>query len=201
MTTTPKVSYIVSVCQTGTSTKLTSMKVGQVFDLVLSVQDLRPSGTWNGTKRVNGIDVTGMWPLVRGVYAAYCDVLYDKSLAKLVFYDDRHPQSFIGCFKFTDGYVNGPPQAFDAPDRINDVGAFTSSFGGNTAPVEVWRATMIAKKAGSLVFQPDLSDVSHPKCDTLVYGNDSVSPPEPSCVPASEVVLVPCAVTVSPATS
>ena len=186
----PEVSYTIAACQIGTSTKVTSMQVGQTFDLVLSVQDLRPSGTWTDS---GGI----VKPLVRGTFAAYCDVLYDKTLAKVTYYSGNGPGEFLGCFTFKNGYVNGPPQAYDAPDRINDVGAFTGAFGGNKLPVEVWRVRMTCKAAGPLVFRPDVSDVPSPKCITLVYGNDAATPPEQSYVAPADVVLIPCAVTVS----
>jgi hypothetical protein len=184
-----KVAYQLSACQIGTNTKLTAMTVGQSFDLVLTVQDLRPSGTWTDDHGVKK-------PLVRGVFAAYCDVLYDKHLAKLTQADASHPEWFLGCFTFKNGYVNGQ-RASDAADRINGAGAFTSAFGGNQSPVEVWRVRMTCRAPGSLVFKPDVSELSRPACDTLVYGNDNATPPEASYVGPGEVVLIPCAVTVS----
>ncbi len=194
----PKVSYSVTACKIGTNTKLTAMTVGQSFDLVMYVQDLRPSGNWQGTKLANGLEVTGTWPLIRGVFAAYCDVIYDKRIARPTFYSGSGNQAeFLSAFTFSDGYVNGPPRASDSPDRINDVGAFTSAFGGNQAPQEVWRLRMTCKGPGSLEFRPDVSDLQLPQCLTLVYGNDAAQPPEPSYVAPAEIVLIPSAITVS----
>jgi hypothetical protein len=192
----PKVVYSAAACQIGTSTKLTAMTVGQSFDLVLSVQDLRPSGTWSGMKLVNGLPTNGQWPLVRGVFSAYCDVRYDKALAKVTFADDSHPAWFVVCFTFAARYPNNHLAA-DAADRIDNVGAFASAACGNQSLTEVWRVRMTAKAAGSLVFYPDVSAVPHPQQNTLVYGNDSAIPPEPSYVAVEEIVTVPCAVTVS----
>ena len=183
------VSYTVSCCTIGTSTKLTTMPVGQVFDLVFQVQDLRPNGTWIDD---NGVKL----PLVRGVFAVFCDINYDKTKASILYYDDRYPQWYLPCFKFKNGYTNGA-MASDGPKGMNDVGAFTGSFGQDRTPVEVWRVTMRANKAGGMCFKPDISDVPHPMCDTLVYGNIGASPPEQSYVAPADVVLIPCAVTVT----
>jgi hypothetical protein len=182
-----QVAYTASVNQMGTSTKLRALTVGQSFDLVLSAQDLRPSGTWTdaqGTAK----------PKIRGVFAAYCDVKFDPNLAKLTHYSGG---DYLGCFTFSSRYPNGP-KASPAEDRINDVGAFASAFTGNRALVEVWRVRMTAKNAGALVFAPAVDQVPHPQCDTLVYGNIGAIPPEQSYVDPAQVVLIPCAVTVSP---
>lgn len=197
----PRAMYSVGVCQAGATTRLTSVKVGQTFDLVFYAQDLRPNGTWYGEKTVNGSQVTGTWPLVRGMFACYADVIYDKELARISgAYDGMSSSQFRNLFWFRNGYNYGPPQAFDAEDRIDNIGAFTFHTGINTAPVEIWRVRMLAKKAGALVFTPDVSELQSPKTDTLVYGNtnEAVSPPDPSLVPPSQIVLISCAVTVQP---
>lgn len=185
-----KVSYTASVQQTGATTKLTALTVGQAFDLSLSVQDLRPSGTWTDWKGQ-------VKPRVRGVFAAYCDVVYDPKLAKLAFYNSTSPKEYLACFTFAPRFPNGL-KATAAPDRINDAGAFASSFTGNRAPVEVWRVRMIAKSPGALVFTPAVDQVQQPDCATLVYGNIGAEPPEQSFMALDEILVIPCAVTVSP---
>lgn len=185
-----QVAYTVSVQQVGASAKLSALRVGQSFDLVLSVQDLRPSGTWVNARGLSRAKV-------RGVFAAYCDVEFDASLAKLTYYSDGGPSDYLRCFTFSSRYPNGTKAAF-AEDRIDDVGAFATAFGGNQAAVEVWRVRMSAKNPGGLVFTPSVDQVPHPACDTLVYGNIAADPPEQSYVAPGDVVLIPCAVTVSP---
>lgn len=183
-----QVAYTVSVNQMGTSAKLTSLTVRESFDLVLSVQDLRPSGTWTdaaGTAK----------PKIRGVFAAYCDVKFDSRLAKLTYFSS--PADYLGCFTFNDRFPNGP-KASPAADRINDAGAFAASFSGNSAPVEVWRVRMTAKNPGALVFTPAVDQVQQPQCATLVYGNIGAEPPEQSFMALDQIILIPCAVTVSP---
>ncbi len=196
-----QVSYTAAVTAIGTNTRLTALRVGQSFDLVLSVQDLRPSGTWNGTKLVRIgnelVSVTKDWQLESGVFAAYCDVRFDRELAKVTYYSGGGPAEYLGCFTFSARYPNGPKASF-ATDRINDVGAFATAFTGNSTPVEVWRVRMTSKNPGALVFSPTVDQVPHPACDTLVYGNIAADPPEQSYVAPGEVVLIPCAVTVSP---
>lgn len=183
-----QMSYTVSVNQPGTNTKLTALTVRQSFDLVLSVQDLRPSGNWT--------DARGRTrPKVRGVFAAYCDVTFDPELAKLTYYNGEN--DYLGCFTFSTRFPNGL-KATPADDRIDDAGAFSSAFSGNGAPVEVWRVRMTAKSPGALVFTPAVDQVRHPQCDTLVYGNIGANPPEDSFVALDKIVLIPCAVTVSP---
>lgn len=185
-----QVVYTASVQQAGTSTKLTALTVGQSFDLVLSVQDLRPSGTWTDWKGQ-------VKPKERGVFAAYCDVAYDPKLAKITFYNSTSPKEYLACFTFSARFPNGPRALF-ATDRINDAGAFAMAFTGNRAPVEVWRVRMTAKNPGALVFAPTVDQVARPECDTLVYGNIGADPPEQSGVDTAGIVLIPCAVTVSP---
>jgi len=76
-----RVLHRVAVVSPGTSTPITSVKVGQEFDLVLYTQDLRPNP--NGDR-------------IRGVFAAYTDVLYDKLYASVRTYETQtlsFPQS------------------------------------------------------------------------------------------------------------
>lgn len=188
----PKVSYTLAVTQVGNNTKLTQLKAGAMFDLVCYAQDLRPNGTWT--------DWTGtVKPLVRGTYAVYLDVYYDSKLARSIYYTGTNTvgPEFRDHFTFANGYINGR-QANLVPNRMNDVGAFSERPGINTAPVEIWRLRMKTVKPGSLSFTPNLDDLAHPRCDTLVYGNIAADPPEQSFVLPSEIVLVPCAVTVQP---
>jgi len=67
-----RVLHKVAVVQPGTSTPITSVKVGQEFDLVLYTQDLRPNP--NNDR-------------IRGVFAAYTDVLYDKLYSSVRTYE------------------------------------------------------------------------------------------------------------------
>ncbi|MDZ4821113.1 MAG: Ig-like domain-containing protein, partial [Planctomycetota bacterium] len=64
--TTPIVEYVIRTLAPGTDTPITSILAGRDFDLQVRVRDLRIDGNNS-----------------RGVYAAFLDVLYDKSLAKV----------------------------------------------------------------------------------------------------------------------
>ncbi len=63
---TPIVEYVIRALAPGTDTPITSILAGRDFDLQVRVRDLRNDGNKS-----------------RGVYAAFLDVLYDKSLAKV----------------------------------------------------------------------------------------------------------------------
>lgn len=81
----PKIQYTFKAVPTGTTdalaaTGLTSVQAGQTYDLVLIGQDLRPNGTFT----LPDPDNPGQFltkPLLRGVYAGYTDLLYDKSFS------------------------------------------------------------------------------------------------------------------------
>lgn len=62
-----KVSYVVQTVAPNSNNVISSIPVNQEFDLVLSTQDLRPNPNGN---------------LLRGVWAAYIDILFDNSLVK-----------------------------------------------------------------------------------------------------------------------
>src|SRR6187399_2898306 len=115
-----KVNYTAHIYQVGTRTLPSEVRVSQEFDLAISVTDLRPRGTYiyRGLSK----------PLLRGVFAAYCDVLYDKSRAR-VWGLSAEPTAveFFSSFTFSPHYQSGE-MAFDGPDRINELGAFSGSF-------------------------------------------------------------------------
>jgi hypothetical protein len=167
-----KVNYTAHVYAPGGHAPLTAMAVGQVFDMAIAVRDLRPSGTYTyrGLTR----------PLVRGVYAAYCDVLYDKTRARLFGLSSQLPTPTEFFLAFTFGPQFTLSQlAFDGTDRINELGAAAgATTGGGTTAVELARVRMQTRKAGPLTFTPDINQLPHPLCDTLLYGNIAATPPE-----------------------
>jgi len=65
--TAPKVNYTLTTVAPGTNTPLSAVSFGKEFDLVLSTQDVRPNP--NGD-------------LIRGVFAAYIDVLFNSAIVK-----------------------------------------------------------------------------------------------------------------------
>src|SRR6476661_8688002 len=100
-----KVNYTAHIYQVGTRTVPSEVRVGQEFDLAISVKDLRPRGTYiyRGLSR----------PLLRGVFAAYCDVLYDKSRARVLGLPaGPTAEEFFSSFTFSAYYQNGE-MAFD----------------------------------------------------------------------------------------
>ncbi len=172
---TPKVNYTAHIYQVGTRTLPAELRVSQVFDLAIAVKDLRPRGTYI----YRGLSKS----LLRGVFAAYCDVLYDKSRARMLGLPaEPTAEEFFSSFTFSPHYQNGE-MAFDGPDRINELGAFATSFTGlGVAAFEVARVQMQAIQSGPLTFTPDVTKLPHPQCDTLVFGNLAADPPEESYV-------------------
>lgn len=176
-----KVRYTVKPCQIGTRTLLTNVPLSALFDLVLTVKDLRPSGTYNR----NGVNR----PLVRGVFAAYCDILYERTYTEILGLTQGTASEYLKAFRFSPQYPNGRT-AYDDADRMRQVGAFASAFSLGTGELEVARVRMQARRVGLHTFTLDFSSLSHPKCDTLVYGNIGANPPEESYVSPSEIQRV-----------
>lgn len=189
---TPKMNYTAHIYSVGTKSSLPYLVVGQVFDLAITVRDLRPCGTYT----YKGLTK----PRVRGVYAAYCDVLYDKARARLFGLSSQFPTppEFFGAFTFGPQFTLSQ-FAFDGPDRINELGAAAgASMGGGTAAVELARVRMQARKAGPLSFSPDISQLPLPLCNTLLYGNIAATPPEDEFRIEPEFIqLVPVTVNVN----
>jgi len=187
---TPKVNYTAHIYQAGTRTLPSEVCVSQEFDLAISVRDLRPRGTYN----YRGLAK----PLLRGVFAAYCDVIYDPSRARVMgLPDSPTAEEFFSSFTFSAHYQNGE-MAFEGADRINELGAFATTFTGlGVAAFEVVRVQMQAIKSGPLTFTPDVTKLPHPQCDTLVFGNLAASPTEESYVISpQEIYLVGVSVNV-----
>ena len=111
--TTPIVEYVVRTLAPGTMTPITSILAGREFDLELRVRDLRNDGNKS-----------------RGVFAAYVDLLYDKSLAKV-----RVPEiqsitnvgALTGSFTLTYGSgLKTAPIVFDL-ESVDGAAAFPAS--------------------------------------------------------------------------
>lgn len=176
-----KVRYTVKPCQIGTRTLLTNVPRSALFDLVLTVRDLRPRGTYT-----QGVVIK---PLVRGVFAAYCDILYERSYTQIVGLSQGTPAEYLSAFTFGPQYPNGR-SAYDAADRMRRVGAFASAYQLGTGELEVARVRMQARREGLHTFTLDFDSLPHPQCDTLVYGNIGAEPPEESYVYPSEIQRV-----------
>jgi hypothetical protein len=180
---TPKVEYSFTATKVGTTTPATAFKVGDEIDVVLYVRDLRPAGTWYGTKLINGVNVTKTWPLARGVFAAYADVPFDPTVLSL--------ESVAVNTTYKDG------QRFvSVGNMLDDTGAFTEAMGGlGTGKRELLRFRFKCFW-GDTTLQCYFDSIKSPEYDTLVYGNDAAQPPEPSYVGPSEITVIPVAVTV-----
>jgi hypothetical protein len=185
-----KVNYSIKCYTPNTTNILTKIKNGEEFDLALLVQDLRPEGTyqsWDGQTK----------DLIRGVFAAYCDILYNKNYSRIIqpIIGVDNTASFLSAFVFNTFYQNGK-SAIDGnrPGRIDDVGAFFSgdwSKGAGVNPVEVFRVKMVATLPDGLytttqAFIPDFTVVV-PAHYTLVFGNFAANPIEYSEVAVSEI--------------
>jgi len=188
--------FQLTACQPDTLTPLpsTSVTINTPFDLVLQVQDLRPEGEF-----VNYRGLTK--PLVRGVFAAYCDIHYNKNLATLtpilIPATPTKPAHYADC-KFTPQYANGKYIDKSPPDHINDVGGFASAFTGDTELVEVGRMRFVAKSIGHLTFMPSTINIQKPQHDTLIYGNTAAQPPEGSAVTVAQTKFTDCFLDIEP---
>lgn len=181
----PKVRYDVQTLKANRLAEpISEVTVGQEFDLALLCQDLREPGIYEyaGEER----------ELVRGVYAAYCDVVWDKSKVAVKLAPTPNARlRFFNAFLFAPEYRSGP-QAIEAPDGFMRTGAFRGlSFGGDTEPHEFVRCRMVATGMGRVVFETKLTRL-RPGDDTLVYGNLAANPAEQSWVQPSEIVLGRC---------
>jgi len=169
-----KVNYTVKCCQPGTDIVVSQVKVGQKFDLVMSVQDLRPAGTYFNPNY--GLTLAK----ARGVFAAYTDILFNQNLVQV---------NWNGGWVFSPQYPNG--QFIQAGlNRIDEVGAFASSFSGlGTGLVEVVRINCTGRAIGINTFTPSFIKLEHPIHDTLVYGNIACDPPEQSYVDITDISI------------
>lgn len=168
---------------------ITSAKVGSQFGLCLVVQDLRPDGTF--------VSAEGMYAgqtrdLIRGVFAAYCDIHFDLSKVQVI----PNPK-FINSVSFDPLYTNGK-SACAGPGGIRYLGAFTSSYSGlSTDPYTVCTVQMKAIHAGRVCFTPVINSLIGPAWDVLVFANLLTAPPEDQLVSKDQVVLVSSVLTVS----
>lgn len=98
---TPKVQYAVRCYQPGTSTVITSLRAGQPFDVAVLVDDLREEGSYIDPRTGQPL------PLLRGVYAAYCNLVWDKKLADLAVFEQQAisfgPTPVSGTFRLSQG--------------------------------------------------------------------------------------------------
>lgn len=182
-TVTPVVEYSFEATKVGATAPANTFAVGDEIDVVLYVKDLRPNGTWYGTKYVNGVYITQEWPLIRGVFAAYADFSYNSTL------------TLEGTY-YNTTYRNGVNVEVNSM-RFNDTGAFTDVMDGlNTDRWELMRFRFKCARAYSTTLQCNFVTIAHPIYDTLVYGNDAANPPEPSYVDKSQIKSTPLTITV-----
>lgn len=180
---TPKVEYSFTATKVGSTTPATGFRVNDEVDVVLYVRDLRPPGTWYGTKLVNGVNITKTWPLVRGVFAAYADMPFDNTVLGLE------------SVAFNQTYANGQ-RLVNVGGFLDDTGAFTGSVAGlGTSKQELMRFRFKCSW-GDTTLQCYFNSIQTPEYDTLVYGNDAATPPEGSHVDASEITSVPLTISV-----
>ena len=136
---------------------LASVKAGAEFDLVLSVQDLRP-------------EVDGM---IRGVFAAYCNSTFSTR--------------YVGFLaeSYAPGFPNGR-HCFPVTFGLSRWGAFTNGSPGNTDPVEVSRARLRAKwpatvgpsiTQATVIFRVNFNNLQAPADNTLVLGTLKTASP------------------------
>jgi hypothetical protein len=163
------VRYTLKCFNPGTNNVVTGVKSGEEFDLAVLVKDLRGDGEYFNTA------LNAEMPLVRGVFAAYLDILYNKVLTPIKLVPNK---VFRVNFKFGPDYYNGK-WAVDAADRIKNLGAFSGSFGLDTEERELVRVRMIATlplnvRYGFQRFTPNFdfpTEAEKISFQTLVYGN------------------------------
>jgi hypothetical protein len=201
----PRVALALLAYQPATSTLLPTagtppmpvIKAGQEFDLALVAQDLRPEGTQ--ISKVPGPTYGKEVPLLRGVYAAYATVRFQKALSAMTasppvygpFHQSTHPLF---------------PSCVGEESRINAMGSFfgtkippdESSIGinpqSNSEPVEIVRVRMLAKfppnwiiSQTTQVFSLDFASLSYPAHSTLLFGNVADIPPDQGTAFGAEI--------------
>lgn len=155
--------------------------VGQTFLLNLSVQDLRPEGQFIPTEGLYAGKVTN---LIRGVYAAYCDVSFPVTQVRV----KQVGPKFMDAFTFPYPYINGKT-ACKTTGGIRWWGAFSDVFAGlGTGLEKMSSALMVATAPGTVQFKPMLNSLG-PAWDFLVYGNLLANPIEESKVERADVKL------------
>jgi hypothetical protein len=130
--------------------------------------------------------------LIRGVFAAYCDVLFSKQLTAT----KTVGSSFLNGLTWQHPYVNGK-SAVNAYTGIRWLGAFSGEYQGGTYPTEVVRVRMVSKAPGKVDFVPSIQNMSSPVYDTLVYGNLAATPPEQSAVTKDKIECVGTSLTIT----
>ena len=113
-----KVEYVFSAIDPTTGNPTTTVGAGKTFFLVMSARDLRPEGTFiddNGTPTNPNDDEER--ERIRGVYAAYADVLFDRNEVSPAVFEVQNialPSNSTGTFKLTVNGVDTANIAFDS---------------------------------------------------------------------------------------
>jgi hypothetical protein len=147
---------------------ISSIQVGQEFQLRGYVQDLRPVQT--------GQD--------RGVFAAFQDIIYDRTLVGV-----KTSTNSLGFdVAFSGDYPNGQSGDIIIPGLINEVGSFSTQAKLDTTERLQFVIKMRANVQGIARFATDPADVT-PFHDTLVYGDRNA-------VPIDKIAYVPATLTI-----
>lgn len=161
------------------------VKVGEPFVVTLLARDLRPWGTYFNS----GFEEEKQ--LIRGVFAAYCSILFDKSKVRVNAVGTpgtaKYALSYRSQFIWFPPYTNGKV-AVDIPIGTR-LGAFSTDFDGvdEDRAYPVCSITLLATKPGLVILQTTSQGLRYPMDDTLVYGNLAVDPPEQSNVLPLEI--------------
>lgn len=154
---------------------ITSITVGSTFELRGYVQDLRSPTTQSG------------------VFAAYQDILYDRSLVSVPA-STTNPLGFDVNFTEVNNqgqYREGKSGDIRIPGLINELGSFQSSLSPlGTQEYFQFRITMRANAAGVARFVNDPADIS-PFHDSLLYSDQRNKVPydQISYVPSQLIIL------------
>lgn len=138
---------------------ISQVPVGGQFQLAVSVQDLRDGPA----------DLAGIW-------AAYLDVLFDRTRVSPAF-DPTNPLGFQ--ITFEDAYPSGQSGDISTPGLLNEVGAFGGMVAPGSNKLTLFRAVFTATAAGNVDFLGDPADV-RPDHDVLYF-----EPPE--AVPLGDI--------------
>lgn len=162
------------------------VRVGKTITVTVNVADLRPQGEYPYNNEVK--------PLIRGVYAAYIGLYFDKAYASTgidpTYTPARQAWAFRNACTFYTPYTNGK-LAVEGPFGVSRIGAFSTDFDGldpdSVYPVVSFK--LIALKVGQLVIQSNTRSLKYPMDDTLVYGNLAATPIEHSYVHPSAITI------------
>ena len=180
------------VCQDLNGTPIQTVKVEDEFRIAISVQDLRPAGTY---VPLDGQYAGQMRTLQRGVYATYFKLYFDQNITSEAYPLDTRPSSVV--------YMNGYNQMTRKVITDNYIllgSGRTTGNGPGTREIILCYVYLQANMPGIQTFAIKVDNMLSPMEDTLLYQNQismTAPPPDPRAR-SWQIVTKPASVTVVP---